>query len=266
VLKESTFRIYAMIFKWLRQKGLCMAYQELIGNPGLHVFMLKHYHYLDGFAAARLKKVAKVLQDPSLQGKIARHIADEEKHASFFEQRIVELGGSPTFTPAELSLGLLDRFNAQDLGLSEERLDENKPLEVRELIRFFVALKAEEEMGLMFFLAHLQSSGKDVRTKAMLEEIVGDERRHVAYLGEELEKLGRSGVKAEIDEAAAPLRRSLRFINLPMGVGLSRFPTILEEYSYQPVGRTMKVLWFFVSPFIRTLGRRASGTRHRTTL
>jgi hypothetical protein len=55
--------------------------------------MMKHYHYLDGYAAERLKKVVKLVQDPELQAKVERHVVDEVKHATYFKQRVEELGG-----------------------------------------------------------------------------------------------------------------------------------------------------------------------------
>lgn len=79
-------------------------YRQIVGNAWLHLFILKHYQYLDGMAADKLRKVRKLLLDVELQDKMERHISGEEKHAAFFRQRIQELGGSPTFTPAEVSL------------------------------------------------------------------------------------------------------------------------------------------------------------------
>jgi hypothetical protein len=98
---------------------------------------MKHYHYLDGYAAERLKKVAKLLQDPELQAKVERHVVDEVKHAAYFKQRVEELGGSIALTPDETRLGFLDRFNSHGLGISDKRFDEEKFLDMREIITFF---------------------------------------------------------------------------------------------------------------------------------
>ena len=232
-------------------------FREIVGNPQLHIFMLKHYHYLDGYAATRLKKVVKRLTDADLQKKVERHVIDEDKHATFFKQRVIELGGTPILTEAELGLGFLNRFNSHGLGISDERLDEDKFLDNREIITFFVLLKAEEEFGLKFFLGHLRGSDGDPRTKQMLEEIVEDEKRHVSYITEVLEDLGRKGYQTDVEEESRRYRRTFARYRIPVRDALKTLPKLLEMCSYQPQGRTFRFLWFFVSPFLRLAASRA---------
>jgi bacterioferritin (cytochrome b1) len=239
------------VFKQVQGRLLVSVFRQIVHNTGLHIFMMKHYHYLDGFAAVRLKKLVRLLRDPELQSKVERHIVDEEKHAAYFKQRIVELGGSPTLTPAELSLGFLDRFNSHGLGFDDTRLEQDTPLDMRELIAFFVLLRGEEEIGLRFFLAHLRAADEDPTTKRMLEEIVEDERRHVAYLSAELEGFRQNGYQAYVDEVSGPGQRNSRFSGLPIGGSIWALPKILEMYPYQPAGTPMRLVWFFVSPLMR---------------
>jgi bacterioferritin (cytochrome b1) len=241
----------------IHQRGQAVFFREVVGNPKLHIFMLKHYHYLDGYAAARLKKVVKLLTDPELQKKVERHVVDEDKHAAYFKQRVIELGGSPTLTEAELSLGFLDRFNSHGLGISDERLDEDKFLDVPEIITFFVLLKAEEEFGLKFFLGHLRGADSDPRTKHMLEEIVEDEKRHVSYIAEVLEDLGHKGYRADVEAESRRYRHIFERYRFPVRELLKAIPKVLEMCAYQPQGRTIRFLWFFAGPFLRFAASRA---------
>jgi bacterioferritin (cytochrome b1) len=245
------------VVKPIHRNVQAMFFREIVGNPPLHIFMLKHYHYLDGYAAARLKKVVKLLTDPELQRKVERHVVDEDKHAAYFKQRVIELGGSPTLTEAELSLGFLNRFNSHGLGIGDERLDEDKFLDVREIITFFVLLKAEEEFGLKFFLGHLRGADGDPRTKRMLEEIVEDEKRHVSYIAEVLEDLSRQGYRADVEEESRRYRRTFERYRFPVRELLRAIPKVLAMCSYQPHGRTIRFLWFFASPFLRLAAARA---------
>jgi bacterioferritin (cytochrome b1) len=241
----------------IHQKVQAMLFREIVSNPQLHTFMLKHYRYLDGYAATRLKKVVKLLTDSELQKKVERHVVDEDKHAAYFRQRVIELGGSPTLTAAELKLGFLNRFNSHGLGISDERLDEDKFLEVPEIITFFVLLKAEEEFGLKFFLGHLRGSDSDPRTKHMLEEIVEDEKRHVSYIAEVLEDLGRKGYRGDVDEESRRYRGTFERYRFPVRELLRAIPKVLEMCSYQPQGRIIRFLWFFAGPFFRVAASRA---------
>jgi bacterioferritin (cytochrome b1) len=241
----------------IHQKGQAMFFREVVSNPQLHIFMLKHYHYLDGYAANRLQKVVKLLTDADLQKKVERHVADEDKHAAYFKQRVIELGGSPTLTEAELNLGFLNRFNSHGLGISDARLDEDKFLDNREIITFFVLLKAEEEFGLKFFLGHLRGSDADTRTKRMLEEIVEDEKRHVSYIEEVLDDLARKGYQAEVEQEKRQYRRTFARYRFSPRELLDAIPKVLEMCAYQPQGRTIRALWFFVNPLLRLATRLA---------
>ena len=240
----------------IHQKVQAMFFREVVSNPQLHIFMLKHYHYLDGYAATRLKKVVKLLTDADLQTKVERHVVDEDKHATFFKQRAIELGGTPTLTEDELSLGFLNRFNSHGLGISDERLDEDKFLDHREIITFFVLLKAEEEFGLKFFLGHLRGSDEDPRTKQMFEEVVEDEKRHVSYITEVLEDLGRKGYQTDVEEEGRRYRRTFQRYRFSGRELLRAIPKVLEMCSYRPHGRTIRFLWTCASPFLRLAASR----------
>jgi bacterioferritin (cytochrome b1) len=257
VLRTS---LYRPVWKSVQQRILAQIFRQIVGNAWLHTSILKHYRYLDGMGAEKLRKVAGLLQDVALKRKVESHLRDEEKHAALFAQRIMELGGSPTFTTAELEVSFLRGFESHDFGLSEARLGEDRCLDMREISTFFVLLKAEEEQGLKFFLAHLQVLDHDPRTRQLLEEVISDEHRHVAYLTEELERLGRSGSQPYIDGVTRPHRRHTTFEPLPLAQRLQRLQTLLELSHYQPVGTGMWVLWCIVSPMLQAVRWRRQKT------
>jgi bacterioferritin (cytochrome b1) len=252
VQKASGVRSF---LKPIHRKVQGIFFREIVSNPKLHMFMMKHYHYLDGYAAERLKKVVKLVQDPELQAKVERHVVDEVKHATYFKQRVEELGGSIALTPDETRLGFLDRFNSHGLGISDERLDENKFLDVREIITFFVLLQAEEEFGLKFFLGHLAGSDQDPRTKTMLEEIVEDEKRHVSYIGEVLDKLGQSGYQPDIDAEVRQYGRTFARYRFPLRDLAKAVPRVLAMCNFQPHGKVVRGFWILVGPIVMRLAR-----------
>jgi rubrerythrin len=252
VQKESGVR---SVLKPIHRKAQGVFFREIVSNPKLHIFMMKHYHYLDGYAAERLKKVVKLLQDVELQAKVERHVVDEVKHAAYFKQRVEELGGSIALTPEETRLGFLNRFNSHGLGISDARLDEEKPLDIREIITFFVLLKAEEEFGLKFFLGHLQGADQDPRTRAMLEEIVEDEKRHVSYIGDVLDNLGQSGYQADIDAEVRQYGRTFKRFRFSPRDLTRAIPTLLAMCSFQPHGLMIRGLWTVVGPIMMRLAR-----------
>jgi bacterioferritin (cytochrome b1) len=232
----------------LQQKVLTGVFRQIINNSRLHVFILKNYHFIEEFGAGQLTKVARLLADSDFKEKLAQHIADEAKHAALFRQRILELGGSPTLTPDEFEVAFFSRFDSYGLGLSEARLAESTLLEPHELIPFLVPLKVEEDFGLLIFQAHLQASNQDVKTQEMLQQIVPDERRHIAYLTEALQRLGRDGYQARIDNAVETCRKNFLFKGLSPATKIRKLLTILDMYPYQPVGRAMRTTWFLLSP------------------
>jgi bacterioferritin (cytochrome b1) len=262
--------IYRSFLRPIQEKLLTRVFRQVVHNNELHILVMKLYLYGDSFGNATLQKFARLLQDDELKSKVERHYADEEKHAACLSQRIVELGGTPAFTPDELKLKLLESYFAQlnllhtnELGLSEERLHSQAFLEVPEIIRFLVFAKAEEEQGALFFPAHLRALEKDTRTKALFEEIVQDELRHVTYLSEELESYRRLGYQREINEAMVRCRRSRHRLRLPFGEASNTFLTVLDMCHYRPVGKSAAVLMLFLRASLRAVKAVTRATNYK---
>jgi bacterioferritin (cytochrome b1) len=250
------------IFKPLQRKVLVAVLRQVVHNPGLHLFVLKNYHYVEEFGAAELRRVARLVSDPDLKGKLEQHSADEDKHALLFRQRILDLGGSPGLTPAEMSLAFFRRFDSFGLGISPQRFDEATPLEVAELIPFLVPLRVEEDTGSNVFEAHLQAADQDRKTQTMLAEILQDEHRHAAYLTEALATFGREGYQPAIDAAFALCRKHFKANGVPPEMKLRRLAAILEMYPYTPVGPAARLSWCLMSPLLwlaRARARRSPG-------
>jgi bacterioferritin (cytochrome b1) len=248
--------IWSMV-RPIQKKLLVKVFRQVVSNDDLHVFVMKLYHYGDSFGNATLRKFAELIHEPELKSLVERHYGDEERHASLFARRISELGGTPEFTPAELRLSAIQSYIAQlnlvrsdGLGLSEERLYSGRWLDIPEIVRVLVFVKGEEDQGALFFPAHLkalQALDKDPRTAQILEEIVPDEERHVAYISELLEKLRRSGFQPDIDEAIERCRRIRRSLRLPVGEIIGTMPAFLGDMlHFRPVGPTMTVGWSFL--------------------
>ena len=244
-------RLVEAVRQWVRAPVL----RQIVGNPGLSVLTLKTSLYGDSFANESLRKIARLVEDAELRAKIARHHADEEKHARLLAEAIVALGGEPAFTPVERDvfhhfLAKLDQLHDGEVGLAPARLDLDRPLAPVEIIRFLAFALEPEWRGAAYFRAHLAAVPAGTRIHEILTEIVADEERHVGYLTAELERFARAGLRAEIRDTRRQCRR--RWAALFPGVGhtLGAFSAALRGCGYRPVGRPARLAWLVLRPLL----------------
>jgi rubrerythrin len=240
-------------FKAVQQKVLVPVLRQAVCNPDLHIFQLKLYRYGDSFGHITLGKFIKRLGDPELIRKVERHLADEERHTAMFDQLLSEMGATPEFTEAEAGLkwiqtyiAQLDLLHSRELGISDEQSDSDSTLDIPVIIRYLVFVHGQEVQGTAWFRAHLHAldSSPHPRVRAVLEDILVDEQRHVDYLTEELHRLGQEGYQPLIHAARRRCRKIRSSHRLPIGEALSTVPQALEEMlHYRPVGAGPTVAW-----------------------
>ena len=111
-----------------------------------------------------------------VKGEFLAHAAEEQAHADRIAERIVQLGGSPNFSPE----GLLSRSHSEYVE-GETLLD----MITEDLVAERVAIDSYREIAAYF-------AGFDSTTRKMIEEIQAVEEEHADDLAELLQNLPES--------------------------------------------------------------------------
>lgn len=150
------------------------AFAQIAHSPELKAEYLARLHWLESFAVGMLRHRVDQMPTRELQLKVARHAADEFKHAKWIGERLE-------------TLGYQARPNVRDPyteGVFEDY--QNHPWQ-----HFFIQLYVAESRGtqdMQTFRSHLDH---DLETRDLLDRLLTDEKNHVSYLG--------TALKAELD-------------------------------------------------------------------
>lgn len=168
---------------------------------------------LESFAATEedggrdLEAAARRAGDPELRGHLERHARDEVRHAALFRARAAELAltardESRPDKPYDLSRGRrageLDAHGFLNAGLLGE-LGE---------VEYVAMLHVAERRAAELFEVHAALTTHDPRTRAVFEEILRDEKYHVAYTGRFLERWRAEGREREVERALGQAKMS----------------------------------------------------------
>jgi hypothetical protein len=157
-------------------------------------------------AAELIGALTEVVSDAQRRLDLARHGADEARHAYMLLRRMTEVGFHPLRLPPELDRveGLLARCRARDVRqVSAEHGCVNEA-ELMELTA--AALVWESDTVATLRASHAALDG-DARTRTLIGAVLRDDERHVAYLGAWLarfeERFSRRAVKASLERLEA---------------------------------------------------------------
>jgi hypothetical protein len=131
--------------------------------------------------AADVSLLSELVADPEIKLELARHAADETRHACRLLERMTELGFRAFRVPVPLDRteGFFDRTRARDVRQVHAHRGVVGEAELMELV--VAAYVAKKERLRMLDATHDALAAADP-TRALLQEIVTDERRHVAFL------------------------------------------------------------------------------------
>jgi uncharacterized ferritin-like protein (DUF455 family) len=174
-----------------------VVYKDIVSNHVLHGFILNVYRYNENNRALRLSKFAELVRDHNLKILVAKHFADEAKHAFLFTRRLLDLGADIYPLPHEIDY--LYKLESSGIGISLERMLEPPELTDDEIVRFLVADEFLEERGVKTLSEHLAVT-TDGKTHSLINGILRDEKSHVSYINETLAGIDRPIVKERIAE------------------------------------------------------------------
>jgi bacterioferritin (cytochrome b1) len=132
--------------------------------------MLSHYRDAELHGASLLLRLLKMTRElPDVQVKLTLHVAQETRHAWLWTERIRELGG----WPIEVS-GYQTRIGMHTV-----------PRAVVDLLALSIVV---ETRSLARYTEHAARSDVDARTAEILRAVTDDERWHVAWMQDELDR------------------------------------------------------------------------------
>lgn len=143
------------------------------------------------------ERISVLTKDSELAAKIRRHGADETKHGLMFAKllRKVDLDTVPVPLEADYCLTLEQR----GIGLSHQRLEQDRPLDEKELLKYLVHSKITEERAAAEVRRLLAVFEDDPEIAPTLRIIDEDEINHLAYTHEELLRLSDNGFSGLIN-------------------------------------------------------------------
>jgi hypothetical protein len=183
---------------------------------------------LQSFAATEadggrdLELAARRTANEELRGHLLRHAADEERHAGYFRHHAAEArtalarqSGDPSDADHAYDLSRGKRGHEIDAhgffraGLFDE-LGE---------VAYVAMLHVAEQRAAELFAMHRRLNGHDAALAASFDEILRDEKYHVAYTARLLERWRAAGRSREVDAGLRAARAS-RFITAWKRFGL----------------------------------------------
>ncbi len=146
------------------------AFAQIAHSPELKAEYLARLQWLESFAVGMLKSRVDQMPTRELQLKVARHAADEFKHAKWITERLTGLG-------YEAKLDLADPYTA---GVFEDY--QELPWQ-----EFFIQLYVAETRGARDMEIFRAQLAHDPETQDLLDRLLADEINHIGYLGAALQ-------------------------------------------------------------------------------
>ncbi|MFQ5668265.1 MAG: ferritin-like domain-containing protein [Candidatus Binatia bacterium] len=133
---------------------------------------LSYYRDAEVRGAALLLRLTLRLDDPTAQLNLARHLADETRHAALITERIVDLGAAPEIVS--------DGYQA--------RMAQAGAVP-RGIVDFYAITLVAEERARQRYVAHAKAAAVDTETRRLLRTLLKDETWHLAWVGQRLREL-----------------------------------------------------------------------------
>ncbi len=150
---------------------------------------LSYYRDAELRGAALLLRLAMRLDDPAAQVNLARHLADEARHAALITRRIVDLGAQPE----RVSDGYQARM-ARAGAVPHNVID------------FFAITLIAEERARHRYAAHARADTTDPDTRQLLHTLLKDEVWHIDWVRRRLREFARGEGEERVARAVHRFR------------------------------------------------------------
>ncbi len=154
------------------------------------ILLFNYYREAELQGADLILRLINRMDDPRLQDKLSRHLADETKHAWLWTERIRALGG----VPVRIDNGY-HRHLRRKIGLPSKLLD------------LLALTYVVEERSRKRYEEHAARPDVDAATRKVLDELQDDEIRHLGWVSENLaqmaEQEGQDKVRAILERYRA---------------------------------------------------------------
>ena len=184
-------------------------------DPVRTVLTLESFSRTEADGGADIGSAAGKVADEELRGHLLRHTEDEIRHAKLFADRATELRKTVT-VPPELELDADSDQYDLSRGRAATEVDAHGFFTAGLLdelgeVAYVAMLHEAEKRAALLFQVHADLTTHDAGTNAVFEEILRDEKYHVAYTRTILDKWREGGRGREVDEAlsAAKAGRAL---------------------------------------------------------
>jgi len=167
-------------------------------DPGRKLLTLESFARTEEDGGRDIASAARAVRDPELRAHLERHAADEARHAGLFRDRARALRAEGVSAPSTPAAPGPDLHGAHAGGLFAD-LGE---------VGYVAFLHVAERRARDLFELHRELVGADAATRALFEDILRDEKYHVAYTGTILERWRRQGRGGEVRAALAQARGS----------------------------------------------------------
>ena len=143
-------------------------------------------------------RIAAKTLDAELSAKIARHGADEHKHGRLFAGLLRRRGLEPIEVPAAADYCM--RLERAGIGLSHERLLEDRPLSDAEILKYLIHSRVTEQRAFEEITQQKRVFRGHPELEKPIAAIAADEVDHLAYCHEELLRFEGNGYGALIHQ------------------------------------------------------------------
>jgi len=137
------------------------------------------------------EQIAALTEDEEFAAKIRRHGEDESKHGRLFHALLKKRGIERLDVPPEFNYTQL--LEKRGIGLSHERLREKRPLSDEEILKYLVHSRVTEQRAAEEVARQCAIFGDDPDMGRALRMIDEDEKNHLSYANEELQRFSDRG-------------------------------------------------------------------------
>ncbi|MFE2350974.1 ferritin-like domain-containing protein [Kitasatospora cineracea] len=154
-------------------------------------------------------RIARLVPDPELAPKVARHGADEDKHGRIFKALMHKRGLTERDVPDDTDYTMI--LERQGIGLAHTRLRRDEPLTEQDVITYLAHSRVTEQRASEQMLMLKRIFGDHPELGRAVRMISNDEDNHLAFCHEELLRLAYHGHgRAILDTLQSTARAEIR--------------------------------------------------------